>query len=133
MCKSPGRWDATGGVRSISENTLSDEVDTPSLGMFKTIDIQLCNERWSYIEITMTSSIDEFIDSINDVTSVGVSDGLYKYKSRTTCWIVENSTGTKMIVELIDVSGFSNKYAAYRSELASLYGIVKAVVMLENR
>lgn len=44
--------------------------------------------------------------------------------------MLENNTGTKIIVGLIDVHGHDNKHDAYMSEITGIYGIVMDVGML---
>ena len=71
-------------------------------------------------------------NKLND-TVVAVSDGSFELKFVTVCWILENSKGIEMIMCLIDVTGYSIKHDAYRSELAGLYDILIVVSLLEKR
>ena len=78
----------------------------------------------------MTASIGGLLDNIRHGAAVGFSDGSFKQKFRTACWILENPTGTELIVGIIDVPGHDDEHNAYRSELAGLYGIVTAFEIL---
>ena len=80
----------------------------------------------------MSELIDNIIKSIKDGSAVGVSDGSFKLKFGTACWIIEDGAGTERIIGLIDVPGTSDEHDAYRSELAGLYGICKVIYILEE-
>lgn len=80
----------------------------------------------------LAPSIGGIIESIKDGTALGVNNGSFTCEFGTTCWMIENGSGTERIVGLIDVPGFNDEHDAYKSELAGLYGIVKVVEMLEK-
>ena len=98
---------------------------------FKTKVRELGKEGCKAYKILMSESIDNIIKSIKDGSPVGVSNGHFKLKFGTACWIIEDGAGTERIIGLIDVPGTSDEHDAYRSEMAGLYGIGKAVNILE--
>ena len=130
--KLPIGWRATGGLGSVQDVDVLN-VDNSSLTTkFRVKVRELGKERWAARKILMTSTIDGIIESIKDGSAVGVSGGSFQHNIGTACWIIENGAGTERIIGLIDVPGNIDEHDAYRSELAGLYGIGKAVSLLED-
>ena len=90
----------------------------------------LGTESWAVRSVIATDSIDGIVQSLKDGTAIGVSDGSFKSRFGTACYIIENETGDERIVGLIDVPGFSDEHDAYRSELAGLLGLVMVTDIL---
>ena len=63
---------------------------------------------------------------------MGVSDGSFKNKFGTACWIFLNESGSERIVGLSEVLGFSDEHDAHRSKLAALYVLTVAVKILKK-
>ena len=127
-------WKSTGTDKSIGEEPGS-SVRTSHLSYtaaFREKVENLGKERWAARRILMTEEIGGVISSLENGTAVGVSDGSFQHKFGTACFIIENKEGTERIVGLIDVPGFSDEHDAYRSELAGLYGLVRATMMLQD-
>ena len=99
---------------------------------FKYSITELKTERWAARKILMTESIDGILESLRKDTAVAVSDGSFKTKFGTACWILEDEKGEERIIGLIDVPGSSGDHEAYRSELAGLYGIMVATRAFER-
>ena len=69
----------------IGNNTINNEEETTVADKCKKMIRKLGKERWAAKRILMTDSIDGIIESIMDGSTVGVSDGLFKYKLGTSC------------------------------------------------
>ena len=63
---------------------------------------------------------------------VEVSDGSFKVKLSTVCWIMDDKDGIERIVGLVEVHGYDDKHGAYRSELAGLFGQMVVVNILQK-
>ena len=81
-------------------------------------------ERWAIKDVRMTQHINEIIDDITNGTAVGVSDGSFKDEFGTASWVIENFSGSQMIMGNVLVPGFQSNQSAYRSEIAGIYGLV---------
>ena len=89
-------------------------------------------EQWALQQMLTTESIDEIIRDLVNGTAVAVSDGSYKDKAGTACWIIENASGTQRIMGLVNVPGYGSDHSAYRSEIAGIYGIVLVIEMIQQ-
>ena len=97
-----GGWRSTGGVGIVQEEGIINIDNLSSADQFKTKVRELGKERWSARKILMSELIDNIIKSIKDGSAVGVSDGSFKLKFGTACWIIEDGVGTERIIGLID-------------------------------
>ena len=66
-------------------------------------------------------------DAIRKGTAIGVSDGSFKDKHGTACWILQGETATGKIKCSCVVPGIGAVQSAYRSELAGLYGMITMI------
>ena len=105
-------------------------VDISFTARFTNAMSQLGVEQWAAKVVYMTASIDGILQGLMDGSLVGVSDGSFKDKRGTACWILETQDGCERIVGLAEVPGQEDEHDAYRSELAGLFGLVVAVKTL---
>ena len=107
-----------------------EEMETPVANRFKQVISQLGVERWAAQVVYMTDSVDGIFQGLMDGSLVGVSDGSFKEKRGTACWIIETQDGSERIVGLAEVPGQEDEHDACRSELVGLFGLVVAVKTL---
>ena len=127
----------TGGIRTMSSSlqTISEseeEWDTiqdeePLEDNFDRNILNPQGHKWAARVVYRTPSISSILQDIRDGKVIGVSDGSFKDKLGTACWILEDASGSERIVGLVEVPGHDDEHDAYRSELAGLFGLVIAV------
>lgn len=81
----------------------------------------------------MIRSINNILTTIKEGILWTVSDGSFKDKFGTVCWILENLKGTDMIVDSIYVPSYSDEHNTYKGKLVVLYRIVITIVNLKEK
>ena len=114
------------------EEEYEDEMEISLASQFKISVAQLGVEQWASQVVYMTESIDGILKGLQDSTLVGVSDGSFKNKRGTDCWMIETRDGSERIVGLTEVPGQNDEHDAYRSELVCLFSLVVVVKTLTS-
>jgi hypothetical protein len=83
--------------------------------------------RWAVERFFPTDDGATIADAIRQGNAIGVSNGSFKDKFGTACWILQGETADGEIKCPCLVPGNGSVQSAYRSELAGLYGMVTMI------
>ena len=83
--------------------------------------------RWAVERFAITDDGATIADAIRQGKGIGVSDGSFKDKFGTACWILQGETADGEIKCPCLVPGNGSVQSAYRSELAGLYGMITMI------
>ena len=72
----------------------------------------------------LTEFVNNIFKSLRQGTTIVFSNASFKDKFGPAHWIIENNTGNKRIIGLIDVPSHDNEHDSYISELTGLHIIV---------